>query len=126
MAKPKRAKLKAGGNTLKDNDSLNHAKVVKLNIDGRTKDAVGNRTIHVVVTAFYRVGGFPFKVQVVDQDIAVANGNDDFTLAADIDFTPKYRSIHSFRVLAWDKTAGAQPKALKADVRTHVVRARVK
>ena len=128
MARPKKAKLKGNDTLLIDNGTLDQHKPVVLNIAGRTDTAVGANKLRIQVRVFYRANGIPFSNKIFDGTNAAGIGADtDFELpvADRPTFTPKHKTLHSFRVLTWDTTANQNPKKIR-DVRSHVVRLRVK
>jgi hypothetical protein len=130
MAKPKKAKLKANDVLLIDNGTLDQHKPVVLNIAGKTDTAVGANKLRVQVRVFYRANGIPFRNTIFDGTNAAGIGADtdfdiDDLVAERPSFTPRHKTLHSFRVLSWDISANQNPKKIR-DVRSHVVRLRVK
>ena len=128
MAKPKKAKLKGNDQLLAENASLERGKPVVLNIDGLADDAIAAKKLRIQVRVFFRANGIPFANKIFEGEnpaAIAAGGGFDIPLADRPTFVPQHKSVHSFRVLAWDTTTGQSPKKVK-DARSHVVRLRVK
>ena len=128
--KPKKARLKLGADVLQDDGQIEYVKKIQLNIDGKSGGTVGPapvaQSIRVHVRLFYRVNGVPFASMVHEGNVNVADADTPFSLAAAFPFTPRHRTVHSFRVLAWDKTAAGDVPTDVKQIRTHAVRLRVR